>query len=80
MDLMPAAKRRKGASTRVERPRGVASQFRQTDVSDVQEVCACVMGGGKEEVEGGGGRGRNPLSLILGSYGTTLSHYLLNSS
>ena len=26
------------ASTRVERPRGVAEQFRQADVSDVKEV------------------------------------------
>jgi len=62
MDLMPAAKRRKGASTRVERPRGVASQFRQTDVSDVQEVSKmlegkqfCVINGprglSKEEME-----------------------------
>jgi len=75
MDLMPAAKRRKGASTRVERPRGVASQFRQTDVSDVQEVCACVMGGGR-----GRGEGEDPLSLVPESYGTTLSHYLLNLS
>lgn len=41
-DAMPAAKRRKTVSSRVERPRGVAAQFRQTDVSDVQEVSVCV--------------------------------------
>ena len=40
-DVMPAAKRRKTVSSRVERPRGVAAQFRQTDVSDVQEVSVC---------------------------------------
>ncbi len=38
-DGAPSAKRRK-VTSRVERPRGVAAQFRQTDVSDVQEVCA----------------------------------------
>ena len=43
---LPAAKRRKVASG-IEKPRGVAAQFRQTDVSDVQEVvcafhCVCV--------------------------------------
>ena len=36
--MAPASKRRKVASTRVERPRGVAEQFRQADVSDVKEV------------------------------------------
>ena len=34
----PATKRRKAASSRIEKPRGVASQFRQTDVSDVEKV------------------------------------------
>ena len=38
-DLLPAAKKRKVASSRIERPRGVAAQFRQTDTSDVHEVC-----------------------------------------
>lgn len=37
LDQPPAPKRRKGAGG-VERPRGVAAQFRQTDISDVQEV------------------------------------------
>ena len=37
-DIAPALKKRKVASSRIERPRGVATQFRQTDVSDVQEV------------------------------------------
>ena len=34
----PATKKRRVKGTRVERPRGVAAHFRQTDVSDVQEV------------------------------------------
>ena len=34
----PPSKRRKAASSRVEKPRGVAYQFRQTDVSDVEKV------------------------------------------
>ena len=57
----PAPKRRKIASG-IERPRGVASQFRQTDVSDVHEVSKifegkefCVVNGNqvmnKEEIE-----------------------------
>ncbi len=33
----PATKKRK-VGTRIERPRGVATQFRQTDVSDVKQV------------------------------------------
>ena len=37
-DLAPSAKRRKVASSRIERPRGVAAQFRQTDISDIHEV------------------------------------------
>lgn len=36
-DQPPQAKKRRVASA-VEKPRGVASQFRQTDVSDVREV------------------------------------------
>ena len=41
-DVQPARKKRKVASSsRVLRPRGVAEQFRQTDVSDVQEVLYC---------------------------------------
>ena len=36
-DVGPATKKRKVAS-RIERPKGVAPQFRQTDTSDVQEV------------------------------------------
>ena len=34
----PVTKRRKGASSRIEKPRGVAYQFKQTDVSDVEKV------------------------------------------
>ena len=34
----PVTKKRRVKATRVERPRGVAAHFRQTDVSDVQEV------------------------------------------
>lgn len=37
-DQPPAAKKRRVGSARVERPRGVAAQFRQTDTTDVQEV------------------------------------------
>ena len=37
-DVGPATKKRKVASSRIERPKGVAPQFRQTDTSDVQEV------------------------------------------
>lgn len=37
-EMASAPKRRKIASSRIERPRGVAEQFRQADVSDVQEV------------------------------------------
>ena len=42
--LTTAKKRRR--VTRVDRPRGVAAQFRQTDVSGVEEVytCACTVG------------------------------------
>lgn len=36
--MAPASKRRKVATSRIERPRGVAEQFRQADVSDVKEV------------------------------------------
>lgn len=36
-DGAPATKKRK-VGVRVARPRGVANQFRQTDVSDVQQV------------------------------------------
>ena len=36
-DQLPQAKKRKVAST-IEKPRGVAAQFRPTDVSDVCEV------------------------------------------
>ena len=36
-ELPPATKKRKTAAV-VERPRGVASQFRQTDISDISEV------------------------------------------
>lgn len=39
IDELPAAKKRKVTSSRIERPRGVAPQFRQTDTSDVHEVC-----------------------------------------
>jgi DNA ligase-4 len=39
----PQAKKRKAAST-VEKPRGVASQFRHTDVSDVHEVSSIFAG------------------------------------
>ena len=53
--MAPASKRRKVASSRVERPRGVAEQFRQADVSDVMEVSKmfegkefCVVNGPKE--------------------------------
>ncbi len=57
----PAPKKRKVAST-IERPRGVAAQFRQTDVSGVHEVSKmfkgkefCVINGtrglSKEEAE-----------------------------
>ena len=34
---VPKTKKRK-VGTRIERPRGVAEQFRQTDISGVQEV------------------------------------------
>ena len=53
--MAPASKRRKVASSRVERPRGVAEQFRQADVSDVKEVSRmfegkefCVVNGPKK--------------------------------
>ncbi len=57
----PAPKKRKVAST-IERPRGVAAQFRQTDVSGIHEVSKmfkgkefCVINGtrglSKEEAE-----------------------------
>ena len=36
--MAPASKRRKVATSRIERPRGVAEQFRQADVSGVKEV------------------------------------------
>ena len=36
--MAPASKRRKVATSRIERPRGVAEQFRQADVSGVQEI------------------------------------------
>ena len=61
LDQAPAPKRRK-VGTAVERPRGVAAQFRQTDVSGVKEVSHmfegkefCVVNGtarlSKEEAE-----------------------------
>ncbi|XP_064401547.1 DNA ligase 4-like isoform X2 [Halichondria panicea] len=61
-DQPPAAKKRRVGSARVERPRGVAAQFRQTDTTDVQEVSSmfdgkefCVVNGPKalpkEEIE-----------------------------
>ena len=37
-EAQPATKKRRMASSRIERPRGVASQFRQTDITDVEEV------------------------------------------
>lgn len=53
-DKAPASKRRK-VTSRIERPRGVAEQFRQADVSDVQEVSKmfegkefCVVNGPRE--------------------------------
>ena len=53
--MAPASKRRKVASSRIERPRGVAEQFRQADVSDIQEVSRmfegkefCVINGPRE--------------------------------
>ena len=53
--MAPASKRRKVASSRIERPRGVAEQFRQADVSDIQEVSRifegkefCVINGRRE--------------------------------
>ena len=60
-EQQPATKKRKVASG-IERPRGVASQFRQTDISDVQEISNmfngkefCVINGtrglSKEEAE-----------------------------
>ena len=60
-DELPAPKRRR-AATGVEKPRGVAAQFKHTDVSDVQEVSKmfqgkqfCVVNGSpglsKEEAE-----------------------------
>lgn len=33
-----SAKKRRVVSSRIERPKGVASNFRQVDISDVQEV------------------------------------------
>ena len=54
-EMAPASKRRKVASSRIERPRGVAEQFRQADVSDVHEVSKmfegkefCVVNGTRE--------------------------------
>ena len=41
-DAGPAPKKRKVVSSRVERPKGVAPQFRQTDISDIQEVSLTV--------------------------------------
>lgn len=53
--MASAPKRRKTASSRIERPRGVAEQFRQADVSDVQEVSRifegkefCIVNGTRE--------------------------------
>ena len=53
--MASAPKRRKVASSRIERPRGVAEQFRQADVSDVREVSRmfegkefCVVNGARE--------------------------------
>ena len=37
MEQMPASKRRR-VGTAIERPRGVASQFRPTDISNIKEV------------------------------------------
>ena len=65
LDSMPATKKRKGASTRVERPRGVAAQFRQTDVSDVQEVCVGRWVGGEGGRGGGGGGGEGGEERLL---------------
>ena len=36
--MAPPSKRRKVATSRIERPRGVAEQFRRADVSGVKEV------------------------------------------
>ena len=53
--MASAPKRRKITSSRIERPRGVAEQFRQADVSDVLEVSRmfegkefCVVNGTRE--------------------------------
>ena len=49
-ELPPSKKMRGGAGAgrRMERPRGVAAQFRRTDVSDVKEVRDCCSSLSKE--------------------------------
>ncbi len=38
MEMEPPATKKRRVATGVERPKGVASQFRHTDVSDVEEI------------------------------------------
>eukprot|EP00731_Ephydatia_muelleri_P033439 Em0029g45a len=67
----PATKRRKTTSSRIEKPRGVASQFKQTDVSDVEKVSKMFEGKELCVINGPPGTSKEDLERKIAEHGGT---------